>query len=152
MDTTAMVNCQTHWAHEARLIAIDGWRLADRVRQRHLIRATGLHSYMFITAADHQRLLFSPFHDQWLWQLDCRVSPRLASQKWRSSAGFSTKGRCVVDKTHEICVVFQSNATRIRGNTENNTVLFTRDVTACIRWYGKRSWTHTRAVTQYYRE
>ena len=64
MDTTALANCQTHRAHKAQSIAIDGWRLADRVQQRRLVSATGPRSYTFITAADCQCLLFSPFHDQ----------------------------------------------------------------------------------------
>ena len=81
------------------------WRLTDRVRKLHLISIT----------ADRQRLLFSPLDDQWSWLLDCRMSPHLVSQKWQSLAGFSTKGQCAVDKMHEIYMVFQSNAARIRG-------------------------------------
>ena len=40
--------------------------------------------------------------------------------KMMASAGFSAKGRCAVDKMHEIYAVFQSNAARICGNSADN--------------------------------
>ena len=126
MDTTALANCQTHQVHEVRSITIDGWRLTNRVQKRCFVSVTGPCSYTFITAVDSQRLLFSPFHDQQLRQLDCCMSLCLASQKLRALAGFGAKGRCVVDKTREICAVFQLNATRIHGNSANNVVLSPR--------------------------
>ena len=63
------------------------------------------------------------------WTMVTVYRPRVAvfmSMKWRASASFRTKWRFAVGNTCEIRAVFQSNATLIHGNSQNNVVLFTR--------------------------
>ena len=88
---------------------------------------------MLITASNREGLLFSPFCNEWWWQIHefvVRMLLCLWSWKWRALAGFRAKWWFAMDNTREICTVFQSNAALIHKNSV--TVLLIRGVWTCV--------------------